>query len=304
MPVTVQYINKLSPLICDKISITVKVICSDKPIITENINSLLVDGYGMRKYASLYKLGVNLGLGDKNENFLLVQCQPKLPDLSFFRVEFNPSKSPMGEVHGFINKILPEGYSSIIERGICTRIDATFDIKNTQIDRLIFWQHCIRKTQAFYKGGHIETLYLGAKNSAKQICIYDKVAEIKHKNALTWQDKKPLPKNPVTRVEARIRDKSSCNQLQNLANPFSRLNISDCSAVDLSDTEIQLFLMACQATNGQNTLLALPITKRRKFHKLLKGNQAKWWNPALIWEQWPSIAASVLQPPKPPYKTL
>ena len=301
MPVIYSYPNKLSPLICDKISITLKVEYDDEPTIVNNINELLANGYGKRVYRSFYSLCGELGLGDFNQNKLLVQCQPKDSDRSFFRAEYNPAKAPIGDVHGFINRVLPGGYVQLMKHGICTRIDATIDIKKVHIDQLIFSQPGIRKTQAFYKGGHTETLYLGAKTSSKQICIYDKLAEIKRMNAKTWLEKVPVPDHPLTRIEARIKNKTQCNQLQNLANPFCRLNISDCSALDPSDLNTRLFLMTCQATNGQTTLLALPVTKRRRFRKLLEANREKWWNPTSIWEQWSSVAASIQKPPKPPY---
>jgi len=302
----IKYIfkDKVSPLYVDKFSATLAVDPSHESQIKENLMELMEVGHAKKAYKSLYYLSAEILMGEFNESKLLVQCLPKRPGMSFFRTEFNPAKVDMAEVRAFIDAILPEGYQELAAKGICTRIDATVDVKNEEINKLLISHPGIAVTSGHYKSGRTETLYLGSKSSPKRICVYDKVAELKRKNTKQLIVKTPIPDHPVTRIEARLKDSVPVKDLATVPSLFEKRGIVSFQSLPDFDEKFKLFLMASQATNGQNVLLALEEPTRKKYRKYLKTYSAKWWKPDEIWQQWPVVIDSLLNPPKSHYKPL
>jgi len=293
--------NKASPLFIDKFSATLAVPYDDESIIFANIMKLIDVGYAKKVYKPLYFLSAKVFIGNFNVYSMLVQCSPKNENTSFFRIEFNPAKIIWPEARGFIDGILPMHYKGLVNHGICTRIDATVDVKREEIAKLLIFHPGILKTSDYYKSGRTETLYLGSKTSPKLICVYDKIAEIKRSNSHTII-KTEVPKDPITRIEARLRKRVPIKDLAEVPNMFEKLCISSYQSIPYLDEKFELFLMASQASNGQNVLLALSESTRKKYRKYLKNYPAKWWKPDDIWQQWPNVIDLLLNPPIYAYK--
>jgi len=301
--ITYIFKDKVSPLYIDKFSATLTVDPSHESQILQNIKMLEEDGYAKKGIKGLgsYKVSVEVFKEEYNESKLLVQCSPKNINNSFFRIEFNPAKVDMTEARVFIDAILPMGYDGLVNQGICTRIDATVDVKNEELSKLLISHPGISITSGHYKSGCTETIYFGSKSSPKLVCVYNKVAEIKHKNSQLIF-KKPIPDHPVTRIEARFRDRVPIKDLAEIPNLFKKLRISSFQSIPILDDLTKMFLMASQGTNAQNALLWLSESNRKKYKKLLDTYNAKWWKPDEIWQQWPAVIDSLLNPPKSHYK--
>jgi replication initiation factor len=296
--------HKVSPIYVDKFSATLAVDPFHESKIKKNIVELMEVGHAKKTYKSLYNLSAEILMGEFNESKLLVQCAPRRPGMSFFRTEFNPAKVDMAEVRAFIDAILPESYQSLAVKGICTRIDATVDVKNEEINKLLISHTGIAVTSGHYKSGRIETLYLGSKSSPKRICVYDKVAEIKRKNAKQLIVKVLVPDHPITRIEARLKNSVPVKNIATVPNLFEKLDIACFQSFPDFDEKFKLFLMASRGTNGQNALLELSESTRKTYRKYLKSYKAKWWKPDEIWKQWPSVIDSLLNPPQSHFKPL
>lgn len=296
--------NKVSPLYIDKFSATLAVEPFYESKIKENIMELMEVGHAKKAYKGLYNLSADILMGEFNENKLLVQCSPRRLGMSFFRAEFNPAKVDMSETRAFIDAILPMGYEGLVDKAICTRIDATVDVKNEEIHKLLFYHSGIGKTSGYYKSGDTQTCYLGSKSSPKHICLYDKVAEIKRKNAKQPIVKAPVPDHPITRIEARLKDSFPVKNLASIPNLLEKLGIASFQSFPDFDEKFKLFLMASQATNGQNALLTLSESTRKTYRKYVETYSAKWWKPDEIWQQWPSVIDSFLNPPQSHLKHL
>jgi hypothetical protein len=297
--------DKVSPLYVDKFSATLAVDLSHESQIIQNIKMLEDNGFAKKGIKGLgnYKVSVEVFKEAYIGGKLLVQCSPKSIKNSFFRIEFNPAKVDMSEGRAFIDAILPMGYDGLVNQGICTRIDATVDVKNEDLSKLLIYHPGISITSDHYKSGCIETLYFGSKSSQKLICVYDKVADIKHKNSQLIF-KIPMPDYPVTRIEARLRKRVPVKDLAELPNLFKKLCISSFHNFPKLDDLFTMFLMASQGSNAQNALLALKEPARKKHQKYLDTYSAKWWKPDEIWQQWPAVIDSLLNPPKSNFKPL
>jgi len=111
-----------------------------------------------------------------------------------------------------------------------------------------------------------------------------------------------VPKHPITRVEARLKDGIPVNALASIPNLFGNLHIYSFKNLPVLDEQFKCFLMASQSQGGQNALLALTKPTRKKYKKYIDTYAAKWWQPHAIWQQWPSVIDSLLNPPVSHFK--
>ena len=294
--ITYIHKQKVSPLISDKASFTLVVNQEHEEDIAYVMNELITSGHAKKTYKGMYWLSIEVLLGAFNEQRILVQCKPKKTEMSFFRVEFNPSKVNMAEVRSYVDLILPYGYTQLIKQGVCTRIDATVDVHNVEIDNLLIWMPSIRKTSGYYKDGKTETYYLGPKASPRLICIYDKVAEIKARNSKKLI-KTEVPDHPITRIELRLKTRPPAKALPGIPNLFKKIGISNIGAHMSDDHAFRMFIKASRAEGAQNVLLDLPEELRKKYRKRLATGSPQWWDTDNIWTQWPNVANAIINPP-------
>lgn len=295
--------EQVSPLFCDKVSLTFKAESSQHKLIKTGIQELVADGYGFSVRRPRYRQSAAVDVaptdGYEGQEMLLLQCDPAMTH-AFFRCEFNPKRAHMPTVRMFIDRILAGGYESLVKAGACTRIDFTVDVYGAGIEKLLLWHAGYSKTSAHYKSGQIETYYLGSTTSPKQLCFYDKVAETKRRNKKRLIPE-PLPPSPTTRFEVRIKDDQFLHELANVANPFQCLKVGsfDYPAFP-NDEKFALFLEACRSRGAQDALLMLSESTRKKFRKALEESGCAWWDPTKVWEGWPVLFKHITGPGSKP----
>jgi len=173
--------------------------------------------------------------------------------------------------------------------GCIDRIDATVDIM-AAIDSLLFWHPGIAKTQAYWKSGKTETIYLGSATSPKQICVYDKVAEIRHHNAKTWVHVAlPSTHHPGRGAD---KDPTPCNKWQATPNPFALLHVASLAAFTGKEEDLMFRLFLKQpGYERSGDLLSLSEAHRKRFRRRLEMDWSS-VDPTTIWSQWPSVVIS------------
>jgi hypothetical protein len=283
----------LGKLFCDKLAITVKTGgATEDTKIKETLKEMLNEGYGRPAYRPQYSFSAILFPSeDISDSPLLVQCEPRIAGIRPLRIEFNPKPELMGQIHALLNMLKP--YAEIVAAANVTRVDSTVDVHNVHIDQLLFHVPKFRRTSAYYRGGRTETYYIGTRLSPKLFCFYDKVAEVKRRNKGKIVKATP-PNHDVTRIEARILHGLPMAKLSSLTNPFSQLFLTY-SNHRPGEWQSELFMRAARADGLQEAILLLPKQLRTKVKKTLQ--PAKFWLPEEIWECWPSVVGTLLNPP-------
>lgn len=257
----------------------------------------LRSGYGRRVYNGMYSLCAQIYIAETPDITLLVQCAPKWA-ASFVRLEYNPASADPELVRPYVDFIVPGGNETLVNKGKCTRIDVTVDVHFADINQMLVSHPGFKKTSAYYGNGGIETLYIGTLESRKRFCIYDKVAEIKHKNK-NKLFKTDIPTHSITRIESRIRQDIYLKELITLTNPFEKLCIAYPPSPLSNDPILPLFLECWRSKGAHDALLTIGDKElRRKYRKLLTMNTPSWWKPDAIWKQWPSVIDKILYPAK------
>lgn len=299
-------------LSCDKLSMTLQISDpGDREAILSRLEKDHDDGYSFWGPKGRYKAGVRYPMNPdylvfddhSDDHNLVIQCDPYDPAMNFFRMEVNPNKSPMKTVQGLLDKLLPGGYSRLVEYGRITRFDATVDVEQAKIDELFFYYPQMTKTAHFLKSGFVETMYIGGQDSPKQFCIYDKAVEIHRKNQQkTGGLVEAIPKKPITRIEARLQPKGGVTFKGLLAfpNPFEKLAVSALKVLSTKyedDYVWKLFIDSCRFRTMQAALLLLPKNVRVKYHGRIKeAGFVGWWKPDKVWEQLPQVVKRITDP--------
>jgi len=297
----VTYINKVSKVskvFIDKISVTLKVPFEYRENIPIHMDKMVDAGYAKKCYTGLYYNSIKVASGSNDQDRILVQCNPKSSGLSYFRIEFNPSKSFVSDAWAIVDSMIPDGHQLIVKKGVCTRLDLTVDINNEKISDFFFWYPKYKKTSIFFNASNIETYYLGVKSSPKEICIYDKTTQVKKMNkALVVNE--DVPTKPITRVEVRIRSGSGpfLYEIIDTPNPFLKLGVSKYANQKEGDWSFNLFLKTCNLCGAQEALISLPEYIRKKYKKLLSEKTPTWWDAEKIWSDWPCHVNELLATP-------
>jgi hypothetical protein len=298
---------QVSALFCDKLTLTFVPTPTQCQTIADKVSELRGQGYAQNVWKPRYRTSVRFSVdpsGDAEGAMLLVQLEPKSPGWPYFRCEFNPAKADMREVRRFLDDVLPGGYGALMGHGICTRIDTTVDVTGAAVDDLLLLYPHFSKTSGHYKSGRTETFYLGTRESPKHLCIYDKHAEVSRENRKRLK-KDPVPLNPTTRIEVRIRAKRSVSAMLDFPNPFAALKVASFERVSAKHERYwRLFLEAARSKGAQDAILMLPRQDRPRFKKLLATGACEWWHPDKLWQQWPTVLAGILNPPKFPCPAL
>lgn len=277
-------VPQVGPLFVDMLTMTLEV-----PHYETLVGFAVAEESGAWKSVSKTAYASNLKLSDPAES-VLIQCGPVKPSHRFFRVEFNPAKIDLPNLKKHLDLILPGGYSNLIASGIVTRIDLSVDAKYLDATDIIAAHGKMKVEAHFAQNGVIQTKYLGAVSSNKQVVLYDKVAQLKQANAKKGiaSTETPPPHN-VFRIEARL-SKTNCTlqEVQNLHNPFSDLVLvayPGSKSPKTYDPKWTLFLSACRFEGVETALKHFNEGDRKEFVQRLKAEgQVKWWNPQSVWE--------------------
>lgn len=93
-----------------------------------------------------------------------------------FRMDFNPNNLDAAEVEFLKRNIL-----SYVKNASFTRVDVAYDC-NIDLSEFVYIEKDPRKRNSIFgRSGKLETLYLGTRNSSKQVRIYNKNQESKDK---------------------------------------------------------------------------------------------------------------------------
>lgn len=284
---------QLTKVYIDKFSATLKIpLNCEKNMIKDKLIELENDSFARKIYNRSYRSSYSIFLDDALDHKLFIQCDPVL-NSSFLRVEYNPKYLYFDQVFTFLDHIIPGGYQRYLDRAVCTRVDCTVDIMGIHIDELIIFKPKVHKTRLFTDANSFMSYYLGDIHSPRQICIYDKVAEINSKNKKLLI-KEDLPKLDITRIESRIRDRHFVNELGEMNNAFSGISISSYD-IKHSDNDmkllINLFVDSCRYRGPQSALKLIKHydeSKYQIFKKILKESEVSWWDVEDIWKSWPT----------------
>lgn len=283
-------IPKPSSLFIDKIAVTIPVHPAHQANVVKIFKEQLCGNWGAKKYGfhtSLYQNAIKIPFGPYDKDCLLFQCAPWNPQNNFVRVEYNPSKVDINEVKVLLNMILPGGYKSLLHTGVIRRVDIATDLSFVKPSDMVFHYPGIQCSGNYFKGGRIQSAYLGEKESQRQIVIYDKVAHLKKLNSKLPSDIKfPIPNHDVTRVEIRLRPNGiEFHQLFVLDNPFHKLQLCVCSDSGKGDDEWRLFRSLCIYEGVNQAIKCFDnITKRKKYlERIMTTGLHKFWNPGKLW---------------------
>jgi len=289
----------VSPLFCDKLSFTIDYKTnSERAHIVSAAQELVSCKAAFRCIRSPYKKGIGIYQGNyPNRLRMLIQWDPKYPEASYLRVDFNPANADLDDVWVKLNHTLPGGIGDYLGKAVFTRLDAAADIYGYLPHQLAAYYPQKSITQTNSKSGVIETLYIGTKEDANRVVLYDKmrhVKEQKKKYNLTL----PFPDCPTTRVEIRMKPCVGADDLLGIQNPFEKLLLRPVSAFQDDPSPLwKLFVAAVQARGAQDALLLLPECTRKSFKAKIEAASADWWQPIKLWEGWPTMVSKVLLTP-------
>lgn len=231
-----------------------------------------------------------------------IQCDPFNTDDNFLRLDFNPAKIEMDVLRSYINTnwLTQKGFGFDYLFANCriTRIDLAVDIAYERVNKLYYYYPKMQVTEVHSKSG--QTHYLGGKTkTGKTVVVYDRLPAIKAHNAKKYYNPKlqmPKLEYDVLRVEIRLFPKVSLADLLNIPNPFQKLVISACS-LPLDDPMWDMFLALARYEGAQAALCRLPDKyKKQKYVKHMEGDQPNWWAPEKIWNQYPQVLQSIINP--------
>ncbi len=316
---TIIYLKKpkVSHLKCDKFSATLKIEDQYHSSVKARVNELIDAGYAKSKNYSAYQTSARLYIGDNNRYFVLIQCGPRSyhKNYSYFRIEYSPHNIGMdglAELKMRLDEILPFGYDGFISEGICTRFDATVDISHININYLLFSCSKMKISKVYYRDGGISlfdcslpmsSYILGGESSSRKISIYDKKRQLAYLNKKHPKYAQKLPDHEVTRIEVQHRFRIPISNLHKVANPFEKLGVASFNNIPIKDDPtFDLFILAARFVGAQNAQLALRKKLREKYSQYLKQSGPDWWDPDVIWEQWPSVIHNICHPGTCPLK--
>lgn len=225
---------------------------------------------------------------------MLIEYLPKVSGLSFFRIDFNPAHCDMDMVKALLLNVLPGGLADLPLKAKVTRIDLTVDVEGVHIDCLLAAYPGMQVSRIYCKSGKTETMYLGCYEGAKLAVLYDKVQQVKRRNAKMHLNT-ALPPDPTTRVELRLRPDMDLLQLTELDNPFQKLIISSWPMVKGQEDQIwKLFIAVAQSRGLHDALLMIKDkNERKKYRDRIVTAAPAWWLPHKVWEIWPKVLADV-----------
>ena len=256
---------------------------------SEYKKSKLLKHKNIRTSVKQYKASITYQTANK-QVVLRIEAGSSKNKRCYVTWEFWPKNIKHSGVHQFIEAIecLMGNepcftYKIAYQVGKITYIELACDLKTPNIHNdLIFWKMKTQKGGIYMKQDALNdgsitkgSIYLGAKDSALQFCIYDKAKQLRE----TGQD---TPWLNYTRIEARLqKTKLKLNELVNIKSPFPNLHIAnaiDCKEKWQEPEWIQFIECALEHTYPV-AIAPLDKVTRKKFHDRLKQCSVKFWKP-------------------------
>jgi hypothetical protein len=291
--ITINTKGNVGPLFCDYLSMVYSPANEwEKKEIKKGLKTLVDGGAGKKVYRGFYRNSVKVLFGGFPNASVLLQTDSKYPNRPFFRIEFNPSYATPYGVRSLINRVIPWGYERFMDQGFCSRIDLTVDVDGVDIEDVLAWRKATHlETIVRSRQGRLESITLGSKKSDTQYIIYDKLAESKHANSAVVAGNMP-----VTRIEFRRKRSISLEDLPNIKNPFSKLQVASYRRFGETKQEYRLFLDSCRLKGTTNAIKSLDLDKRGHYERWLQSYKSPWWEPDVLWEQLPRVIDELKNP--------
>lgn len=292
-----------SPLFLDKCSLTVPVAREDWDIATENLvhahhkNSALKPIFlSSSTRRKIYEFSWNIYIGGiTGDVACLLQVYPLYtPNAPYMRLEWNPSKSApraINEIFNFL-KIHVPNFSKHWRDAKISRIDIAVDIGRFGISDLLTCTRSSRTTSIIFRqnAGRKNGLYLGARSSNSQLCIYDKIFERMKKSPAYFtcgSDRvKYIPVSKI-RIEFRFKDLGFIRDILNFENQLIRYIIALTSlAYTYSKTSNWIqFIARCGEVGAQVALREISCRKKRAQYRNILALRCtpNWYNPEILW---------------------
>ncbi|MEO6967856.1 MAG: hypothetical protein ABI132_05285 [Rhodanobacteraceae bacterium] len=296
-----------SQIIIDRVSVVIDYVKEEDQVkVLQAFTSLAKSEYYARPGRKFrYKQSLKLYAGSELDTTILVEAQPRSPYVSFFRLEYNPAKIDPVNFRWIIEALLPGGWTDFVNCAVCTRIDLAVDITGIKVDELITYWPGMRRSRQFFSSGKtlensnelptLQTYEIGAYGGVRHVTIYDRNEQIRRENKKLIV-KVPVPTQPVTRIEFRIRPKAGWVEVAGIQNLFAELQVGEFASLPslVDDEKFRLFIALCQAQGVHNALLILTESTRKSYKKRLQQTAPQWWQPAKIWDGLEHALAVVL----------
>lgn len=292
-----------SPLFLDKCSLTVPVAREDWDVTTENLvharhrNSSLkpvfISSSTRRKiYEFSWKFYID---GVEGKVACLLQVYPLYtPNAPYMRLEWNPSKSApsaINEIFNFLAIHIPN-LANYWRDARLSRIDIAIDVHRISMDELLTCTKSSRTTLRILRQneGRKNGLYLGARSSNYQLCIYDKIFERrKNSRAAFTRGSDRMKYIPISkiRIEFRFKDLGFIRDISSFENQLLRYIISLTSlAYNFSQTiSWKTFIERCEEVGAQEALREISCRKKRAQYRNILSLRCtpNWYNPRVLW---------------------
>ncbi|WP_415892537.1 hypothetical protein ACMXYN_15040 [Neptuniibacter sp. PT8_73] len=193
---------------------------------------------------------------------------------SFSYLDFNPSKMTKDDwydMHSIMMELFNGEHLSYMKYGHYSRVDLCIDLLDININQIIAEALGTTKFKIYGSGNAFETLSFGAKGSRKQISIYNKYVQIVD----TTPGRKTLEDfdfshDEKTRIELKLRQKTSQKQLKAIPALLSTLNVALLDTVpDKLNADEQNFIDAVSIHGLQKVIKRYKSSKTRKKRREL-----------------------------------
>ena len=262
----------LQSLQIDKLSFTFDIPLAQRDAFAREVNARGTRIDTRSRYASGYRSAVTLPRSDGRSALAFIACDPWRRYTRFVRVECNPDKNPLalGLLHALLTPFLPPAGWIAVR---LSRVDLAVDYPIALQEFVAFARN--QKARIFTGPSGIESAYLGAVRAARQIVIYDKAAELRHRA-------QRAPEHPLTRIEARLKPAGmSILDLPDLGNPFETLVIAQPVPTDWP-YRFGLYLKEASAVGVNGVCRRLKRHERTRFRQMLAAAPVPFTHPATI----------------------
>jgi Replication initiation factor len=235
------------------------------------------------RYRSRYKLIAESG------HKITIKSRPTSRTANFLKLEYSPAKAaPEGAalLAAYLQFVLGSNYREAFYQGRVNRLDASFDVRRVPIDH--YWIEDKRADMdtafIFGDGQQLETIYLGYKAS-RQLCIYDKAAEIESRNGTVSASV------PWVRFEYRCNraDYPLGELYRRMKNPYHNFVVRRYAPLPhlMPNLQAKLLFDACILRGKQGVLNSIPEEEREATEGAIKAfpYATIWKRRSAIWVQ-------------------
>jgi hypothetical protein len=212
----------------------------------------------------------------------------------YVKYDFNPAsltEDQWGELAVNLSCMLPYGYASLYHQGNVSYLEIAADCTEVQWGSFLPFDSKLTNSSWYppYPASKA-TAYLGRRGSTRVIRAYDRVERLKAQGIVV--------NGPVTRIEAVARRlERRMSELVTLKNQFNTMGI--CSVNEAmnahSEPHWKDFIQNSRR-DGVPKALQLASSLRKVYLKRLQKLNCLWWDPAEVWNQYPT-ALQVLKSP-------